>query len=332
MKRIVPLLSFVVLLLSGAGEVWAQHQSKKKKFEYAHERTISQSYPASSSDVLDIESQFGQVNIKTWNRNEVKVDVKIEVSADVKEAADLLFENIDVQHSKKGNKIYFKTILNKKNGKGYRGKHNSNMSIDYEVMMPANLALDIENKFGNTTLPDLTGKVNISQEFGNLSAGKLSNPGSIEVKFGGVVIEGASNGKYEFGYANDATIKNLSGKANVEIEFCKGNVMINAANVSDLKVDAQYSDVAIVVPRNISANFTVETNFGSFNNLSGINLKKEDDDDDGARFRGPKFSNSYRGKAGDGKSTIKLEGNFSEITLSHEVPPAKERKKLVTNS
>jgi hypothetical protein len=333
MKRIVPLLSSVALLL-GVTDAGAQTPTPKKKYEFAHERTISQSYPASSSDKLDIENQFGSVVIKTWSRNEVKVDVKIEVSSNVKEAADNLFQNIDVEHEKSGNRIQFKTELNKKDEKGFKGKHSNTMSIDYEISMPVNLALDVENKFGKTTLPDLQGKVNVKQEFGNLYTGKLSQPGSIEVKFGGVVIESAVNGKYEFGYASgEATIKDLSGNADIDIQFCKsGNVVINAANVDKLRVDAQYSDVAIVVPKTVSANISVETNFGSFSNRSSFKMKEEDEDEDkdSKQNRGPKFNYSYRGKAGDGKNKIELDGNFSEITLSHEVPPAKEKNKKTT--
>lgn len=332
MKRIVPLLSSVALLL-WVTDAGAQTPAPKKKYEFAHERTISQTYPAASGDKLDIESQFGNVVIKTWNRNEVKVDVKIEVSSNVKEAAEKLFRNIDVEHNKSGNRIQFKTELNKEDDKGYKGKHNNTMSIDYEVQMPASLALDLENKFGKTVLPDLQGRVNVKQEFGNLYAGKLSQPGSVEVKFGGVVIESAVNGKYQFGYASDeATIKNLSGKVDIDIEFCKsGNVVINAVNVDDLKVDAQYSDVAIVVPKTVSANIKVETNYGSFSNKSSISLKEDDEEDkDDKRFRGPKFNREYKGKSGDGKNKIELDGNFSEITLSHEVPPAKEKNKKTT--
>ncbi len=332
MKRIVPLLSFAALLLCSAG-AWAQQPQPKKKYEFAHERTISQSYAVSTNDKLDIENQFGNVNIKTWNRNEVKVDIKIEVSSNVKEAAQQIFDNINVEHGKNGNVVKFETDLHAKDGKGYKGKHNNSMSIDYEVMMPASLQLDLENKFGKTTLPDLQGKVNVQQEFGDLYAGKLSNPEKIEVRFGGVIIESAVNGKYEFGYASsEAAIKNLSGKADVEIQFCKsGNVVINAVNIEELKVEAQYSDVAVVVAKNVSAGIKVETNFGSFTNKSTFDVKKEEDDDDSKQFRGPKFNNSYRGKAGDGRNKIELDGNFSDIILSHEVPPAKEKKKKTTD-
>ena len=238
-----------------------------------------------------------------------------------------------MEHRKDGNTVRFETELNAKDDKGYKGKHNNTMSIDYEVMMPANLTLDLENKFGKTVLPDLTGKVNVKVEFGNLYAGKLSQAGNIEVRFGGVVIESVVNGKYDFGYASsEATIKNLSGKADINIEFCKsGNVVIHAVNMDDLKVDAQYSDVAIVVPKNVNAGIRVETNFGSFTNKSNVNIKEDKDEDDDGRRHGPKFNSSYKGTAGDGKNKIALDGNFSEIILSHETPPAKEKKKKTTN-
>src|SRR5262245_56985818 len=108
MKRIVPLFKRAapVVLLLWSTAAWAQEKEKeKKKLEMAHERTISQSYPASSSDKLDIENQFGNVVVKTWSKAEVKVDIKIEVSSNVKEAADMLFENIEVKHGKQGNTI-----------------------------------------------------------------------------------------------------------------------------------------------------------------------------------------------------------------------------------
>lgn len=340
MKRIVPLFKRVapVVLLLWSTTAWAQEKEKeKKKYEFAHERTVSQSYPASSSDKLKLENQFGDVVIKTWSKAEVKVDIKIEVSSNVKEVADQMFGNIQIDHGKDGNTIKFETDMNSKKDKdkpGYKGKHSNTISIDYEVMMPANLALDLENKFGKTTVPDLQGKVNISQQFGNLYAGKLAQPGNIEVKFGGVVIESAVNGKYEFHFTNDqATIKNLSGKADVEVQHCKSSgVVINANNIDELKVEAQHSDVAVVVPKNISAGISVETHFGSFTNKSSFAIKDEDKDkDEDKNRRGPKFNYTYKGTAGSGKNKIEMEGSFSEILISHETPPAKEKKKKVTN-
>ncbi len=204
MKKIHVLLSnalIAALLLSSA--IYAQ----EKKYDYAKDRSITQTYSADGNDKLNISNQFGKVVIKTWSRNEVKVDITIAVSSTLKEEADDLFERIDVMHSKDGNTISFKTKMDKDHNnqnKQYNGSHSNSINIDYEVSMPANLALDLDNKFGKTIIPDLQGNVDIDQQFGDLEAGKLSNPGKITVKFGSANIESVDGGTYDFQFVSNA--------------------------------------------------------------------------------------------------------------------------------
>jgi hypothetical protein len=331
MKKIHVLLSNVLLtalLLSSA--VYAQ----EKKYEFSKDRSISQTYSASGNDKLSIDNQFGKVVVKTWSRNEVKVDIKIEVSSTIKEDADELFEKIDVTHGKSGNNISFKTTMEKNKDKdkekkenNRKGSYSNSIHIDYEVNMPAGLALDLENRFGKTILPDLSGSVDVDQQFGDLEAGKLSNPGNISVKFGSASIEGVDGGKYDFQFVNNtAVLKNATGDIKVKVQHCKSNgVVIYAANTNSVDVDAQHSDVVIVVPKDMSAQYDIDTHFGSFKNSSSFAIKKEGDDDNDNR-RGPQFNHSYKGSSGQGKTKITLDGNFTDFMISHEAPPAKPKK------
>jgi hypothetical protein len=340
MKKIHVLFSNVLLfalLLNGvafAQDKEEKQDKDKKKYEHAKSRTITQSYNVSSGDKLSLKNQFGKVVVKTWTRNEVKVDIKIEVTSNVAEMAQEMFDNIDVKHGKDGNSVYFKTIMDKnkdKEDKKREGKnYNNTINIDYEVNMPANLALDVENRFGNLTLPDLTGAVDIEQQFGNLYAGKLSDPKKVSVRFGSAEIDGVNGGDYDFQFINNtAVIKNASGDIKVEIHHCKSNgVVIYAANTSSIDVEAQHSDVAIVVPKDMSASYAVDTHFGSFKNNSSFTIKKEGDDDDDRR--GPRFNYSYKGSSGQGKTKITLDGNFTDFTIGHEAPPAKPKKSNTT--
>jgi hypothetical protein len=333
MKKISVLFSnilLVALLLSSGA--YAQN----KKYEFAKDRSISQTYNASSGDKLTINNQFGKVVVKTWSRNEVKVDIKIEVSSTIQEEANDMFDRIDVKHGKDGNNIYFKTTMNKNNdrseNKQYKGSHSNSINIDYEVSMPANLALDLENRFGKTILPDLQGKVDIDQQFGDLEAGRLSDPGKIDVRFGSAEIESVDGGTYDFQFVNNtAVLKNATGDIKVRVQHCKSNgVVIYAANTSSVDVDAQHSDVAIVVPKDMSAQYSIETHFGSFKNNSSFSFKKEGDDD--SDRRGPRFDTSYKGSSGQGKTKITLDGNFTDFTIGHEAPPAKPKNDKKTRS
>jgi hypothetical protein len=327
MKKIHVLLSnalIVALLLSSVA--FAQDN---KKYEFAKDRSISQTYSASGSDKLSINNQFGNVTIRTWSRNEVKVDIKIEVSSTNKEDAEEMFDRIDVTHSKNGGNISFKTTMEnsreKQRNKDNDGKSRSNsIHIDYEVSMPAGLDLDLENRFGKTTLPDLQGKVDVDQQFGNLEAGRLSNANKITVKFGGAQIESVDGGTYDFQFASDgAVVRNATGDIKVNVQHCKGTgVVIYGNNVSSMKVNAQHSDVALVVPRDMSATYSVETQFGSFKNSSGFSIREEGDDNDS---HGPKFNHTYKGSSNGGKTKVVLDGNFTDFTIGHEAPPVKAK-------
>jgi hypothetical protein len=326
MKKIHALFSnllLVALLLSSA--TYAQ-----KKYEFSKDRSISETYNASGNDKLTISNQFGKVVVRTWSRNEVKVDIKIAVSSTDQDNAEEMFNRIDVNHGKDGSNIYFKTIMDKNRDKNQdkkqHGSQSNSINIDYEVSMPAGLTLDIENKFGKTTLPDLSGQVDIDQQFGDLEAGRLSNPRNVSVKFGSAEIESVDGGTYDFQFVgNTAILKNATGDIKVKVQHCKSNgVVIHAANVSSLNVNAQHSDVSLVVPRDMSANYLVETHFGSFKNKSSFSFKKDGEDDDDKRH-GPKFDDTYRGSSGQGKTKVVLDGNFTDFFIGHEAPPAKAK-------
>lgn len=327
MKKILALFSSTLLLLLLLGSAaFAQ----KQKYEFAKDRSISQTYSASGNDKLTINNQFGKVVVRTWSRNEVKVDIKIEVSSTHQEDAEELFQRIDVDHGKNGSNIYFKTNMEKNKDQkksernNYKNRSNS-IHIDYEVSMPAGLDLDLENKFGKTTLPDLQGKVDIDQQFGDLEAGRLSNPRNITVKFGSAAIEGVDGGTYEFQFVSDqAVLKNAKGDIKVNIQHCKSNgVVIYGDEVSSLKVNAQHSDVALVVSRDMSAQYAVMTSFGSFKNNSGFAIKEEGNDDENRH--GPKFDHTYKGSSNGGKTRIVLDGSFTDFSIGHEAPPVKEK-------
>ncbi|HET7001687.1 MAG TPA: hypothetical protein VFI33_10270, partial [Puia sp.] len=75
-----------------------------------------------------------------------------------------------------------------------------------------------------------------------------------------------------------------------------------------------YSTIDLKVPDDLSAKFDVYTNFGSFKNRTGFNISKENEDESS----GPKFDNSYSGKAGSGSSKIKIKSSFGSVRLTSD--------------
>lgn len=319
MKKIFLLFS-CLLILSGVAV------AQKKTYEFAHEKQVSKTYPLSNGDKIELSNQFGDVVVKTWAKNEIKVDVSIKVSSDVKDIADNTFERIDIENGKQGNEVTFRTILKKDEKNGYKGSYNNNIEINYTVMMPEGQELDIANKFGKMILPDLTGKVNIKQEFGGLVAGKLANAQDIDVRFSTVEIGSLQNGNLDLQFIkNGAVIKNATGNLTISARFCKDNGIIIPTNgLQSLNVKVEHSLVYLVAPKDGSMDVNIKTHFGSFKNKTDLKFQNNDEVKDSYS---PRFDFTYNYSAAQPKTKVQMKGNFTDFIVTNDMPELKDYSK-----
>ncbi|HEX4374521.1 MAG TPA: hypothetical protein VHZ50_14565, partial [Puia sp.] len=108
-------------------------------------------------------------------------------------------------------------------------------------------------------------------------------------------------------------VKNVSGSVKLNVEFSEAQFGV-ADDIKDLSLNNSYSTVNLVVPKSLSANFDIHTNFGDFKNKTDFNFKEDKGDDD----NGPKFDKDINGTAGSGNAKIKIKSSFGEVRLSHE--------------
>lgn len=323
-KKILP----IVLLLATA-QLFAQdgdtEKKEKKRYEFFRERNISKTYPA-SGNTLNIDNQFGEVKITTWDKNEIKVDIHIETSSTKKELADKTFERIDVTDKQDGKDINFKTIMNK-SGKDENTSCNNcsnTMSIDYDIKMPSSNALNIENSFGSIILPDYTGPVSLSNKYGSLKAGKLSKPEKVVVEFGSADLKSIGNIDLVFKYSS-VTIGNLTGKSKLKFEFC-GYSKVNLDNsLTALTVDDSYSSVHLVPAANLSATYNISTSYGSLVDKTNIGITRTDSPEK----YGADLNKRYEGKSGSGTAKIDIRSSFGNIMIGEGTKADMKEKKKV---
>ena len=110
MKKIVNLFSLLLAFGLLQQNAVAQNDNgnkndNNKKYEFVKNKAVNKSYNVSSSDKLKIQNSFGSVEVHTWNKNEIKVDVTIEVSANTENLAQKIIDGISVADSKSGGDI-----------------------------------------------------------------------------------------------------------------------------------------------------------------------------------------------------------------------------------
>ena len=287
------------------------------------QKVINRSYSVTANDKLEIDNQFGNVVVTTWDKNEITVDIEISARASTEERAEAIMNKIVVRDGKDGNSIWFKTKVdeihngnrNRDDEESGHNKDNRGFYIDYVIHMPEGNPLGISNSFGKTEVPAFKGLVNLTSKFGSLNTGALNNVDQIDVEFGKAYISSVSNGKVLFKFNKESRIGKVDGSVKISSEFSQNVQFKVADDINDLSVVESYSGVRMVVTKDLSAQFDVHTSFGKFHNESDfdINEAREDKGDDW----GPKFDKDYSGKAGDGRAKIKIKSSFGTVRLSY---------------
>ncbi|RYU87857.1 hypothetical protein EWM62_15285 [Mucilaginibacter terrigena] len=286
-------------------------------------KNYSKSYSADANDILQINNSFGKVVVNTWAKNEFKVDVQMKFGSEDEDFVNKMMEGSSISDSKSGSVVSFKTNL--ANIKGRHG--NTHMEINYTIYMPAGNMLDLTNKFGSVTLPDLSGKTLLRVSYGTLNAQRLLNrDNDVKVNFGDANIVTFNGGKLYIGYGKlkAGTVSNVDANisfAGMTVDRLKNNVDVNIKygngfdigaidkSVRNLTINASFTKIKLDFKDADSFNFDVVTKFGGFN-YDDDNMKvttKTPGDEE----RGWSSTKTYKGYIGKNNSDGKIAINAS---------------------
>ena len=206
------------------------------KQEYV--RTYEQSYSLSADGKVDIENRYGQVQVKTWAKNEVSFKVSVRVNTASESKAESTFDRIKINFDKVGNVASAETEIDSK--KSFwnilqRFWGDADLSIDYEVFMPETADLELENKYGDSEVASLNGHVTLDIKYGNFTLDHAAEDLLVNLGYGNGVVAQANRASVDLSYGkiriNDANTLDIDSK------FSK--VTVESANqiISDSKYD-----------------------------------------------------------------------------------------------
>jgi len=186
------------------------------------EKKISRNYKVSSSTELRIDNRFGRVHIDTWDKDEIDIVVSILVDKRTEKDADRMLERIDVviDDSDPDRLISFKTTIGSGGGGG-----SDNFRINYQVSMPKNNNLDLENKHGEIYLADINGRVRIKMEHGRIKTENMTGRVNINLSFGDGRIKSIGGGSMEIRHFGRLTVGSLG---DVSIDAAHSNMDIES--------------------------------------------------------------------------------------------------------
>lgn len=219
-SRIIIAATLAILFILASTRLFAEDYTKTYKEKYAVEKGA----------VLQIDGKFGDIHCQNWDESSISILVTVNVDASSQEKADKVFDKISVDLSGTPTKVMGTTTVGNIN--------NGEFSIDYDIMMPKWINIDLENQFGSIYVAALDGSAKIDVEYGALDADALNGLASdITIKFSEADVAYFKDGKVDVEYGGFKS--NETGNINVTSRFSHVDIE-KAANIN---LDSQYDEI-----------------------------------------------------------------------------------------
>lgn len=169
-----------------------------------YEEEFHQTYPLQEGGVVNLKNINGDVVIRTWDRNEVKVDAvkRADTQQELQEAEIIIRDTPQ--------RIDIKTDYDDDHNRHHRHNHDV-ASVEYTLTVPRQVILnEIELVNGDLTVEGVQGEVHLASVNGEVEARGLTNEAHLSTVNGTVRAEFAKLGQ-------SVSLKSVNGTVNVAI-------------------------------------------------------------------------------------------------------------------
>lgn len=218
MKLVYSILATLLLVATGL-DVQAGTVLKR---EYT--QTIKKEYAISPTGTTAITNKYGKVDIKTWDKNRVKISVSIVVNASSETSAQEVFDRINIGFSNSGDYVKAETSIEPQKSRwfSWTTTNKSDYRINYSVYVPKTNSLELEHKYGDLYAAAIDGKVSMDVKYVNFKLDGLGDDSRVAFAYG----------KGAIGKARDLGMTLSYGTLSVE-------------EAMDLSLESKYSEVSV---------------------------------------------------------------------------------------
>lgn len=198
-------------------------------------RTISKQYNVNADAEIVLKNKYGKIHVNTWDKNEVTIDVVISIDARSKEAAESVFDKIEINTTGSSSRVTAETNFK---SKVKDSSKNKDLQINYTVNIPRKASVDLRNRFGDIYLGDILGTSKIDLAYGSIRAGSLDNRSNdIELQFSDGQFKFIALGTIDIQYSEMDVDK--AGSLTIDSQFSE----LDIGPAGELDIDSQYDDI-----------------------------------------------------------------------------------------
>lgn len=182
------------------------------------EQDFSESMPTEAETGIDISHSHGNISVKGWDRDEVRIEGKKIVKAKDEETARMYAEQMKVEIKSEGDKIVVKTIR-PRSEELWKIRQ---ITINYELYAPENLNVALENIHGDVSVENFAGKLDLGSRHGKLQVAQIGKDASVKHEHGNVSISHVGGNASVSKRHGDIRVESVDGELSLDHQH--GNV------------------------------------------------------------------------------------------------------------
>src|SRR4030095_3401701 len=185
------------------------------------EKKINRDFNISTDGHVDLSNKYGNLDIAIGESNKVQINVTIIVEASSEKKAQETLDRINVIFEEGNNRVSAKTEIENSSGwLSWFNTGNIDMEINYQVLVPADVYLDLCNKYGDIYLETSNRDATIELGYGHIRLGDLNSNLKLDMSYSEGSISQIKDGNIVLSYS--------------DFEMEDGN---------DVKIDNKYTDI-----------------------------------------------------------------------------------------
>ena len=221
------------------------------------EKRINKEFNVQPESSLAIDNRYGRIDVAIGESNRIKIEVVMKVKAGSEKKAQEALDRISVGISQSGSRVSASTSISSTSGwMSWFDTGNVEMEISYNVLVPADIYMDLKQKYGSVFVETTNRDLRIDLSYGDIRLGDINAKLSLEMAYSDGSMSRIKNGDLTLSYSD----LEMEDAQSVEIDMkytdvsmgsaIRANVMtaygnFRAMDIDELMYRGKYDDVVI---------------------------------------------------------------------------------------
>ncbi len=210
--------------------------------DHTEKRSVSRTFPVSLETTLEVQNKYGKIQVTTWDKDSVTIEVDIKLTESSSSKLKKLREGTQIAFTGGKSYIIATTVIESESGRiaselksitNTISGSNKRIEINYMIYLPAYMDVVLNNKFGDIYMDDLNGQVDITLSNGVLKANRLKGNASIALSFGNGMIKSLGSANLKLSYS-DMVLGEVS-----QLDLSSKSSKLNVDSVNVLKIESR---------------------------------------------------------------------------------------------